>query len=712
MGTNDRLAELKSKFDENPRRYFAPLANEYRKQGDLTQAVALCRTHLPNQPGHVSGHIVLGQALYEARELGESRDTFETALDLDPENLIALRYLGDIAREQGATPAARTWYQRVLDADPRNAEIGELLKALESGPQASVADWATPASNSALPDTQSLTPQSNAWRQARETGESGAVESDDSFAASFEAPAGWSPNEGTGDPGEATAAADDLFKAFGGNADAETVDDRTSEPETEVEDWFALADMTGPSNAARPDPVADATSFPDLSSADNDQKSAQRASSAWDDMQTANEPDFSTFALPTENSPEDAQVAEANAGQHSADEHDGGASDSSADEPSEFRIESSVQSDDVQINATIDDALDTSADEDLILDEELVEAQDARVSADSGESEVDVSDERQADVFDDVVSGVADAGAESEWSDAERGAAEEAAERDSAADNDQRTSPVRALDLSGWDTFSLDESTSETGSAADAVDDVAEVDPVVGRTPDLDAAVSDAAAAPTPFVTETMAELYLQQGFTEEALAVYRQLLAASPNDNNLRERIEALEAGGDSNVGGHAAPFGNSARDFFARFARLKGRPQSGNADKDSSPRRATPSFGTAGLAASSEALTQPDGGSSDLSALFAKADGSPSSADLTSASYLLSAFTQKNESSRHGDLSLAALFSNVPTDSPGAVTPDGISGATGSADRASATSELDPGSPQGDIEQFTAWLEGLKKK
>ena len=84
MATSARLDELKKKFDENPRRYFAPLANEYRKLGDLTQAIALCRAHLPNQPGHISGHIVLAQALYEARALGEARQIFEAALDLDP----------------------------------------------------------------------------------------------------------------------------------------------------------------------------------------------------------------------------------------------------------------------------------------------------------------------------------------------------------------------------------------------------------------------------------------------------------------------------------------------------------------------------------------------------------------------------------------------------------------------------------------------------
>ena len=79
MASSARLDELKKKFEENPRRYFAPLANEHRKSGDLDQAITLCRTHLPQQPGHISGHIVLAQALFEAGSLDESREIFHSA---------------------------------------------------------------------------------------------------------------------------------------------------------------------------------------------------------------------------------------------------------------------------------------------------------------------------------------------------------------------------------------------------------------------------------------------------------------------------------------------------------------------------------------------------------------------------------------------------------------------------------------------------------
>lgn len=148
MASSPRIDELRKKFEENPRRYFAPLANEYRKAGDVAQAIAICREHLPQQPGHMSGHIVFGQALFEAKQLDEAKTVFETALSLDPENLIALKHLGDIAVATGDREGAKGWYKRVLEADPRNEETLAQLAVLEGGAAAAPVAAAAPAPES------------------------------------------------------------------------------------------------------------------------------------------------------------------------------------------------------------------------------------------------------------------------------------------------------------------------------------------------------------------------------------------------------------------------------------------------------------------------------------------------------------------------------------------------------------------------------------
>jgi tetratricopeptide (TPR) repeat protein len=132
MAPGSRLQELTAKYMQNPRRFFVPLANEYRKNRDLDRAIALCREHLSSQPGHMSGHIVLARAYYEKGDVAAAREVFLTSVELDDENLIALRHLGDIARSNHDLAEARQWYARVLDADPQNEEIERLLRSLST----------------------------------------------------------------------------------------------------------------------------------------------------------------------------------------------------------------------------------------------------------------------------------------------------------------------------------------------------------------------------------------------------------------------------------------------------------------------------------------------------------------------------------------------------------------------------------------------------
>src|SRR5438045_816435 len=135
----DRLRELQTKFDENPRRYFAPLANEYRKGGQPKRAIEICRAQLEQMPGHMSGQIVYGQALYEAGEFEEARQVCDRALALDPENLIALRSMGDMSLQAGNTAEARNWYSRLLDADPKDTAVIALVAEIDAASDATPA---------------------------------------------------------------------------------------------------------------------------------------------------------------------------------------------------------------------------------------------------------------------------------------------------------------------------------------------------------------------------------------------------------------------------------------------------------------------------------------------------------------------------------------------------------------------------------------------
>jgi hypothetical protein len=198
-----------------------------------------------------------------------------------------------------------------------------------------------------------------------------------------------------------------------------------------------------------------------------------------------------------------------------------------------------------------------------------------------------------------------------------------------------------------------------------------------------------------------MAELYLQQGFNEEALAIYRQLLQQNPADPALRARVDALESGGSAPlVTPTPSSAGPSVRTFFADFASR--RPRGVTMRPADGPQA------IGGAASSAEGLTRPDD-SSELTQLFA--GRSVAAPDAVAASSLASAFSAPNTTydgtSQGTELSLGDLFRDVPAAQAGAVTPT-----EAFALPAESASTEPPAGPPEDVEQFTAWLEGLKKK
>lgn len=161
METPGRIAELERKFAENPRRYFAALANEFRKQGELDRAIELCESHLAEQRNHLSGHVVLAQALVDAGRESDAWDPLHTALDLDPENFIALRLIGELSAKVGDVDHARSFFFRALEIEPRNEQLLAAVKNLSPRPAAPAVEPEQPAV--AAPARETREPKEEPW---------------------------------------------------------------------------------------------------------------------------------------------------------------------------------------------------------------------------------------------------------------------------------------------------------------------------------------------------------------------------------------------------------------------------------------------------------------------------------------------------------------------------------------------------------------------
>jgi hypothetical protein len=718
MASSDRIDELKKKFDENPRRYFAPLANEFRKSGDLEQAILICQEFLPQQPGHMSGHIVYGQALYESGRLDESRGVFETALSLDPENLIALRHLGDIAGRQGDPTSARRWYERVLEADPRNDEIQSLVANLGDAP---TGDAAAPA-----PEFSSAPPSEQATRDFENEPQRPVPvpmdepelldldvtipdESPPAYASSEAASAESAPAASDFEPTtmgeiESTPETADLMPATEGRAEGFESTEFTA-PETpvqqaeglesafEVETGVHVAFFQSAPSADRPQTTADTP--PGLA--------ASAVSSAFPELDEPMPEDRGAVVPPHGDPIVESAAAPATTG--------GDDSLLDFDMPAAAETESDA-------SRASDDRSDATSGEGVASDTALPTIP-TELPPEVIAAEAELIDE-----------GVSDSPAPANDSEAEpldtESVGQELAFIDVGESAQIAGEPAQVESVAASEGESWHESSAEAPAAEHAP--IAEQPPAEHRL----------------FVTETMAELYLKQGLRPEALSVYEQLSNASPADERLSAKVASLRA----ELATAAKSSGPRVRDFFASFAaRRPGERAVASAPPSTddfgpnytdefptppSPMRAvSPAVETPAAAAPSvpsEPTSERTGGSIDT--LFGNR---PTGAtEDSAASALAQAFGSGSEATplagnptrpASGELTLDSVFregSRGGRSTQGfsfdqffsqSVEGDKTSGGSRPSQENPASGEPAERS-EDDIEQFNSWLQGLKQR
>jgi tetratricopeptide (TPR) repeat protein len=691
MASSARIDELKQKFDENPRRYFAPLANEFRKVGDLEQAILICEAYLPQQPGHMSGHIVYGQALFESNRLDEALGVFQTALSLDPENLIALRHLGDIAARQGDTTSARRWYERVLEADPRNEEIQGLIGGLAEAtvathePPAPEVGYVEPApappvappeAYAAAPDAHFATPDV-VEAEIPELLDLDVTLPESAPAAAAPAPA---PEAARAPEFESTSEAD--FDRMPETRDL------MPEPSSMAE-GFESTEFTAPS--------AQIAQEPGLQSAFEDETGVSGAAVA---------PLPGLEATPGVASPEPPAAPAANAFPE---------------------LEEPLPADEELVLPPHGDSMAASAppapaQDDGLLDFDMPVAEEA-----AAPTEAPPSAAIPAELPPEVIA------AEAELVDAAAAAVPTAEVTQAEAEQEAES----------------------VGSELSFLDVGAASQPEPSAAPSADAESEPVQAAQRPFVTETMAELYLKQGFRTEALAVYEQLSAASPSDQRLVEKVASLRT-----AAAPSAAAGPPVREFFARFASRRpweraaaAAPPSDNDFDIAEPEVPTelPPLPPEVIAAEAATITSdaapaaagaeeqrpatnaptpsaPTGGSID--ALFGNRQAGPT--EDSAASALSQAFGGTTETppipgnparQATGELSLDSVFreggARGPRNSQGFSFDQFFSqGAEGDRTSGGPASQENPASGEpaertaDDIEQFNSWLQGLKQR
>lgn len=115
MAEHSRLDGLRRRVQQDPSSIaFAQLAEEYRRAGQLQEAVDVCRAGLAIHPGYLSARVTLGRALLDLQELDAGQDELQRVLKSAPENLAAIRGLAEIHHRRGSLAEALAQYRAAL----------------------------------------------------------------------------------------------------------------------------------------------------------------------------------------------------------------------------------------------------------------------------------------------------------------------------------------------------------------------------------------------------------------------------------------------------------------------------------------------------------------------------------------------------------------------------------------------------------------------
>jgi tetratricopeptide (TPR) repeat protein len=99
-------------------KYIPALALEALKSRDYPEAIRTCRSYLNEQPDCLSAKIILARSLFLNGQTDEAENRFYGILKADPENMVALKFIGDIKFGEGDETTAMEYYNRILKIEP------------------------------------------------------------------------------------------------------------------------------------------------------------------------------------------------------------------------------------------------------------------------------------------------------------------------------------------------------------------------------------------------------------------------------------------------------------------------------------------------------------------------------------------------------------------------------------------------------------------
>jgi tetratricopeptide (TPR) repeat protein len=130
--TNPKIEELRFRLKTDPKsRLFYQLAEELRRAGQFAESEKVLRTGLSVYPAYLAAWVSFGRVLRELKDDAGAVDALNTALQLDPGNVVAARLLADSYLALGEKIEAIKKYKLVHALLPSDESLELQIAALE-----------------------------------------------------------------------------------------------------------------------------------------------------------------------------------------------------------------------------------------------------------------------------------------------------------------------------------------------------------------------------------------------------------------------------------------------------------------------------------------------------------------------------------------------------------------------------------------------------
>lgn len=128
---NLRIQHFERILRDNPRsRAFAPLAEAYRKNGQLEKALTIALKGVEANSEYHGGRVALARVLVDLNQITEAKNHLEQVIESETDNILALRVLGKVCIQLKDFTRAIEVYTSIKSLQPDDQKSDKILNGL------------------------------------------------------------------------------------------------------------------------------------------------------------------------------------------------------------------------------------------------------------------------------------------------------------------------------------------------------------------------------------------------------------------------------------------------------------------------------------------------------------------------------------------------------------------------------------------------------